>query len=363
MPLAPCSGASARAMRSRSLASDATAAFDVFHGGIPAEADAQGAGRELFVHAHRRQHMDGATLPDEQAEPELTITPSRSSAISAVSAAQPRHARNWMCCTAGPFHAEDDASGQRPVSARPRNDRADAAMRARSPSPSASAWAAAPKPAMPERFSVPARRPFCWPPPTSCGAKRRAFAHHQARPRPAGRRSCAPTASCNRRARNRARSCRPPAPHPPAAARRLRAPARETSRDGLHDAGLIVGRHHRDQRAALAFAQGHPQALRVSTTPSAVTGRSSSAQPGDAFGQPVGGCQHRTYARSRETNSRVMRDLFFGMRSPFHRAEQRQGIGFGGAAGENHLAGFAPASAATVSRASSTTARAARPAA
>ena len=52
-------------------------------------------------------------------------------------------------------------------------------MRARSPSPSAAHAAAAPKPAMPERFSVPARRPFCWPPPSSCGAKRRAVAHDQ----------------------------------------------------------------------------------------------------------------------------------------------------------------------------------------
>ena len=55
--------------------------------------------------------------------------------------------------------------------------------------------------------------------------QRRAFAHDQRAGRPAGRRSCAPTASCNRKARNPARSCRPPAPHPPAAARRLRAPA------------------------------------------------------------------------------------------------------------------------------------------
>ncbi len=34
-----------------------------------------------------RRTCDGFTLPDEQAEPELTITPSRSSAITAVSAA------------------------------------------------------------------------------------------------------------------------------------------------------------------------------------------------------------------------------------------------------------------------------------
>ena len=169
---------------------------------------------------------DGAILPEEQDEPELTMHAVQVQRDQRMfPPAGPAMAKLEVLHSRSALRAEDHRLGHAPFQRRSRSGRADAAMRARSPSPSCQrACAAAPKPAMPERFSVPARRPFCWPPPTSCGAKRRAVAHHQRARRLAARPACAPTASCNRTAKNPDRSCRPPSPHPPAAARPLRAP-------------------------------------------------------------------------------------------------------------------------------------------
>src|SRR5581483_10793749 len=86
----------------------------------------------------------GPTLPEEQAAPALTITPARSSAITWVSAAMPGSAIAEVFGRRGA--AAPTTTAASPCSA------------------------TAPNPAMPARFSLPARRPRSCPPPRNSGA-------------------------------------------------------------------------------------------------------------------------------------------------------------------------------------------------
>ena len=98
----------------------------------------------------------GATLPDEQADPEDTATPARSSAITSVSAGTPGIAKHSVC--------GKRATPALNTVARGADDRR--ASRSRQPAhwprlsrSARAASAAAPKPAMAATFSVPARVP------------------------------------------------------------------------------------------------------------------------------------------------------------------------------------------------------------
>src|SRR3954451_382393 len=110
----------------------------------------------------------GPTLPDEQAAPALTITPSRSSAMICVSEATPGSASAVVLGRRGAAAPITSASGtafSAAVSRRSRNRR----TWPYSAKPARAESAAAAKPAMPGRFSVPARRPRSCPPPRSSG--------------------------------------------------------------------------------------------------------------------------------------------------------------------------------------------------
>jgi hypothetical protein len=105
----------------------------------------------------------GETLPEEQAEPAPTSTSSRSSAISWRSAPKPGAAKQSVCgsrSAASPKMVTPAASTKR----RAASSRHSAWAESR-PSSRRAISAAAPKPAIPGVFSVPARRPRSWPPP------------------------------------------------------------------------------------------------------------------------------------------------------------------------------------------------------
>jgi hypothetical protein len=103
-----------------------------------------------------RFRRDAWTRPDEQAAPALTAKPARSSAMTWVSLATPGNAMQVVLATRGAAAPKIRAPGALARSASSRRSRS-AATRARSDSPAAmTAAAAAPKPAMPATFSVPA---------------------------------------------------------------------------------------------------------------------------------------------------------------------------------------------------------------
>ena len=115
---------------------------------------------------------DGATLPDEQAEPELTATPARSSAIISVAASTPGAAKQTVLGRRGAASEKMTASAttERTASARrSRNPMSRAASLAVS---GRHARAAAPKAAIAATASVPARWLRSWPPPRASGAPR-----------------------------------------------------------------------------------------------------------------------------------------------------------------------------------------------
>ena len=129
---------------------------------------------------------------------------------------------------------------------------AQPATRSYSAEPAAAASAAAAKPAMPGRFSVPARRPRSCPPPRSSGVELGAADHDErADPRRAAElvRRQADQIGADRGGIER-RSCRPPAPRRSGTARRARARSRRSRATGCTIAGLVVREHHRDQRRA-----------------------------------------------------------------------------------------------------------------
>ena len=102
---------------------------------------------------------EGATFPDEQAAPEDTATPSRSKAMTAVSAFMPGTENSVVLgsrAASAPKMTAFGAMALIPASSRSRSTAIRAASAAQ---PSRTASAAAPKPAMPATFSVPARAP------------------------------------------------------------------------------------------------------------------------------------------------------------------------------------------------------------
>jgi len=109
---------------------------------------------------------DGRTLPEEQAEPEDTAIPARSKPITAVSALSPGTVKSDVFGSRATPSENTMAPGvcRRPVSSRFRR------VSCRTASLSnvlMAAFTAAPKPAIPATFSVPARCPNSWPPPRS----------------------------------------------------------------------------------------------------------------------------------------------------------------------------------------------------
>ena len=128
----------------------------------------------------------------------------------------------------------------------------------------------------------------------------------------------------------------------------------------LDHAGLVVGGHHRHQGAALAFAQGDAQAFQVdhAIAPSPAAATPAAQGKRSARRSAVASTEECSIA---ETNRRVMRRFAFRQRT-FHRAGQGQVVGFGGAAGEDHLRRpWRRPVRRSSPRASSTMARAARP--
>ena len=144
------------------------------------------------------------------------------------------------------------------LQARPRAGRASARMRAASPSSAAmAAFAAAPKPAMPATFSVPARRPSSWPPPRSSGSSPCRPSASTSAPTPLG-----PPILC---ADSVSRSAPSRSDIERDFAERLdRIDMQQAARlmddlgrfsDRLDRAGLVVGQHDRDQRRRAAVEQ------------------------------------------------------------------------------------------------------------
>ena len=102
---------------------------------------------------------DAATLPDEQAEPDETATPSRSKFISSVSAFIPRMAKFVVL-----------QSRSTPSLKIITSSNAASSLSLNSKLSSIGSSASAAKPAMLIKFSVPARRRNSWPPPCSSGS-------------------------------------------------------------------------------------------------------------------------------------------------------------------------------------------------
>ena len=185
------------------------------------------------------------------------------------------------------------------------------------------------------RFSVPARRPVLWPPPGSVRRKRRTVAHDQradalrpaelvrrqrqviaqrgierdlARRRAPHRPAAARRASLHQRARlprsagSRRSRCWPPSPRP-ARGPCLRASARAALRD----------RPRRPPSPAMSRA----------------------ARPATRSASALGVGQHRVMLDGRDEQPRDARLPRFAPR--LHRAPQRQRVGFGAAAGEDHV--------------------------
>jgi len=117
-----------------------------------------GAIREVALHS-RAGHFP---------EPADNATEARSKAICAVSALMPGIAKNVVLASLGAPFPKISASGASSVmmASISLRRRAIASISAR---PASAARAAAPKPAIPATFSVPARWPFSWPPPLTSG--------------------------------------------------------------------------------------------------------------------------------------------------------------------------------------------------
>src|SRR5208282_4300990 len=91
---------------------------------------------------------DGATLPDEQAEPELTATPARSSAITSVAASTPGTAKQRVLGKRGAASEKTTASAATERTAAARRSRRPTSRGASLSVSSRDARAAAPKPAI-----------------------------------------------------------------------------------------------------------------------------------------------------------------------------------------------------------------------
>ena len=115
---------------------------------------------------------DGSSVPDEQAEPVDTATPSRSSAINSDSASTRSKLMLVVFGTRAsvdPLTAVPDTPRRMSAS---RRSRSAASRRPSSAILAIAMRAATPIPTMPGTFSVPARRLRSWRPPVSSGSTR-----------------------------------------------------------------------------------------------------------------------------------------------------------------------------------------------
>ena len=280
--------------------------------------------------------------------------PSRSSAITAVSALMPGQRQTASCWAAAALRRRRSPLPAAGREARLPAGRAAAPCRSASAARIAAGGRAPPrrKPTMPATFSVPARAAALLAAAADSGSTASAVAQRPARRRPSGRRSCAPKASADRRRarRCRRRSGRPPAPRrhaaaPPARMDQIRPPPRPA---GSTPVSLLAS-----MTETSAGCRAPPSSLRqrveidhaVGVTGTASIGGRQSARP------PA------------PTDARSPRPAGARAAAPCRpeRRRQRQRIGLGAAGGEDDVAGSAPTSAATCSRASSISRRAARP--
>src|SRR5215467_821997 len=113
---------------------------------------------------------DAATLPDEHAEPDDRAKPIRSRLIRAVSARSPGAANRLVLGNRSALRPNTTVGPPaNPASSRSRKDRIRSQSSGMATLTDA---AAAPNPAIPATFSVPARAPRSWPPPLSRGSAR-----------------------------------------------------------------------------------------------------------------------------------------------------------------------------------------------
>ena len=221
---------------------------------------------------------DGLTLPEEQADPELSITPSRSSAIKAVSAATPGSAKFEVLARRGARAPKITASGAtcfKPASKRSRSVASVRSEFARRD------FAAAPKPAMPGQIFGAGAAAMLLPAAQDLRRERRAVAQDQ------GARALRPAQLVGRK-RNiirRGHGDLPRRLHGIDQQQRARLARQFRSLgDRLHDARFVVGRHQRDQGAAFAFAQHRPQRFEIGNTVAGHRDRLK-AQPRNPFGE------------------------------------------------------------------------------
>ena len=127
---------------------------------------------------------DGSSDPELQADPVDTATPARSSATSSVSPSQPSKATFSVFDTRGVSAPAMRAPGIRRATPSSRS-RSAASRSISEPSAAAARSSASPSPTMAATFSVPARRPRSWWPPTCTGASCRPRRTHK-RPAPFG---------------------------------------------------------------------------------------------------------------------------------------------------------------------------------
>ena len=329
----------------------------------PAEADAHGALAPARLDAHGVEHVRAPTLPDEQAEPDETATPSRSKAIRAVSALRPGHGEGEGVGQPRRAAAEDhgvrsDARRARPPPRRAAPRRRSGLGREAAAGPIS---AAAPKPTMPATFSVPARAPRSCPPPRirrvgELDAGRRPA---RSRRRPSGRRACGPTGSGRRRRGRRDRSAILPAActasvctRPPRACT-----MRAASATGwTTPVSLLASWTETSDRAPSRATRARREPARGRRRPSPSTGIRSTASGGEAVPVEDAGMLGRAdeQQRSRPALRRSRRQrrgdstVLFASVPPLVKTTS---------------SAAAPTSAATWSRARSIAARAARPSA
>ena len=131
------------------------------------EGPASAAGMPIAVST-----CEGSTAPLEQAEPEETAIPSRSSPISSASGSAPGTETLLMVgrrAAPAPFTTSPETASRSPASSRSRSAETRAIAVSRSAS---AASAAAAKPAAPATSSVPGRIPRSSPPPKRSGWRR-----------------------------------------------------------------------------------------------------------------------------------------------------------------------------------------------
>ena len=194
----------------------------------------------------------GPTLPDEQAEPDDTATPSRSSRISSVAAARPGTAKASVLGSRGAAAPNTTASGAAPATV------ASQASRKRR-QPRRLVLQPRREPPAPPRRSPPAQRRFRCRRDARAPARRRAAAASRSQPlaqRHAGARALGAAELVRRTAAARRRrapprpaaAARPPAPRRRRAARRAAWTSAAASAIGCSTPGLVVGGLQRDQR-------------------------------------------------------------------------------------------------------------------